>query len=495
MSASGSGYPPLKRSKTTSTTLPVVLPSSSTVSRVVSVSEFNLFTVADTSEQRGVDTPRYTLEEIATYLSVGYQKNVTSEELASKCIKSFLGDMDIEAEAFPGIETEANREMRHLTHVCVSTTSRPDVIVYSKKKDITITFVEVQSSPMKDTERKATFVAKDFLRMLRYVDSSITTLSVFCFPKRKVQQCIIEIEVKWDNFYIFTNLKRFPNLEDGLKRLKEVALKQCDHPALERPEENMMTLSPTDLNAFGVGYEQMSSATHIVVTNKQNVIKLLYCDSEASCIKDLIHNVEFKALSMQRFTLNVDPEPEGYVYTYFPYGSLKRIDAKKCLKELLAKIADELLKLRRMNISHNDVRLENICFDEQFKPCLIDFDRCCTLHKSRDKYFSGNGLSGCMYNLFNPVFSRVQLKEPDVTTDFMQLGWMAAFILDDNVETKDYHTRAWELTAEKGCVLVSEEIKRNKFIQELIVNKKFDRDLLRTCLPDDIKTVKDVIKS
>lgn len=104
MSASGSGYPPLKRSKTTSTTLPVVLPSSSTVSRVVSVSEFNLFTVADTSEQRGVDTPIYTLEEIATYLSVGYQKNVTSEELASKCIKSFLGDMDIEAEAFPGIE-------------------------------------------------------------------------------------------------------------------------------------------------------------------------------------------------------------------------------------------------------------------------------------------------------------------------------------------------------------------------------------------------------
>ncbi len=98
------------------------------------------------------------------------------------------------------------------------------------------------------------------------------------------------------------------------------------------------------------------------MTNKQNVIKLLYCETEANNIQALIHNVEFtaKALSMQTFTLNVDPEPECYVYRYFPYGPLKRIDAKKCLKELLAKIADELLKLRQMNISHNDVRLENI---------------------------------------------------------------------------------------------------------------------------------------
>ncbi len=101
------------------------------MSHVVSVSEFKLFVVADTSEPRGVDTAIYTLEEIATHLSVDYQENVTSEELASKCIISFLGDVGIEA--VPSIETEANREikyMRHLTHMCASATSRPDVIVY-----------------------------------------------------------------------------------------------------------------------------------------------------------------------------------------------------------------------------------------------------------------------------------------------------------------------------------------------------------------------------
>ncbi len=60
---------------------------------------------------------------------------------------------------------------------------------------------------------------------------------------------------------------------------------------------------------------------------------------------------------------------------------------------------------------------------------------------------------------------------------------MAAFILDDNVEAKDYHTRAWELTTEKGRVLVSEEIKQNKFIQKLIVNKK-----IRSRPPKDLST-------
>ncbi len=39
--------------------------------------------------------------------------------------------------------------------------------------------------------------------------------------------------------------------------------------------------------------------------------------------------------------------------------------------------------------------------------------------KTRKKYFSGHGQHSCMYNLFNPVFSRIQLKERDVTTDFM----------------------------------------------------------------------------
>ena len=102
----------------------------------------------------------------------------------------------------------------------------------------------------------------------------------------------------------------------------------------------MMTLSPTDLSAFGRDYEQISSATHIVVTNKHEVIKLLYCQVEVNNIKDLMSNVEFQALSMRRLMLNVDPQPVCYVYSYFPHGPLKRIDAKKCLKELLANIAE-----------------------------------------------------------------------------------------------------------------------------------------------------------
>ncbi len=246
----------------------------------------HLFRKAVGSEFRGVDNPTYDLEEIAKSLKVSCKKararlrkrglTQFNDPIACKCIRKLLIQMKLNA--VPILST--NRQMPYmadLPHVCASTNERSDVVIYSHDKSTVITVIEVNSSLMIHTERKATLVAKDLLRLLRYADPSLSTLSVFCFPKCKVLHCIVEIKVEWKYFCIFTTLKRFPNLKKGLGRLKAVIEAQKDHPKIIKPSNKaVMILSDDDLKMFGTGFTQIDSPSHIIVTDKKNVVKLLY---------------------------------------------------------------------------------------------------------------------------------------------------------------------------------------------------------------------------
>ncbi len=101
----------------------------------------------------------------------------------------------------------------------------------------------------KIAQQNACITVRASFRMLRYADSSITTVSVFCFPKCGEDQCIIEIKLRWENFYLFTYLKRFHEIQTGLDRLTSVIVQQFYNPALRPPDDNLMTLSSTDLPA------------------------------------------------------------------------------------------------------------------------------------------------------------------------------------------------------------------------------------------------------
>ncbi len=109
-----------------------------------------------------------------------------------------------------------------------------------------------------------------------------------------------------------------------------------------------------------------------------------------------------------------------------------------------------------------------------------------------------------MYNLRNPLFDIAKMQQdPSVSTDFMQLGWLAAWLIVDE-RKGNYHNRFWNVDCEpdftfRSCLVnmrepVGNEVKENMFISELIENKKFDENLL-DCLPEDVKTVEDVIRA
>ncbi len=124
-----------------------------------------LFRRSVASEFRGRDKRCYDLKYIANFLKVDYEKardellekgsKNLNDHIACKCILSLLKHMKLDS--IPILKTNCQMPLNELPHVYASTNERPDVVIYSHDKATVITVIEVNSSPMIQTERKATF--------------------------------------------------------------------------------------------------------------------------------------------------------------------------------------------------------------------------------------------------------------------------------------------------------------------------------------------------
>ena len=106
--------------------------------------------------------------------------------------------------------------------------------------------------------------------------------------------------------------------------------------------------------------------------------------------------------------------------------------------------------------AHNDIRLPNICFDEDFKVKFIDLDRA-TMLSSRYTYEAG---MGCMYDNIEGT-----------SADVAMVQLVAAIV--HPVAADHYHNRVWEMEPRK--------VKENMFIRDLIMNHGYCRDKCRFC--------------
>lgn len=120
--------------------------------------------------------------------------------------------------------------------------------------------------------------------------------------------------------------------------------------------------------------------------------------------------------------------------------------------------------------AHNDIRLPNICFDEDFKVKFIDLDRATTLIMR----YTYEARMGCMYD---------NIKGTSADVDMVQLGWMVAAIVHP-VAADHYHNRVWETEPR--------EVKENEFIRDLIVNHHYSHDKV-SLLPDGGQSLRDVL--
>lgn len=102
--------------------------------------------------------------------------------------------------------------------------------------------------------------------------------------------------------------------------------------------------------------------------------------------------------------------------------------------------------------THNNVRLANIGFDDKLKAVLIDLDRCVLM-----------GEILCFLNVASCMYRRPPHAGKDFCLDFMQLGWMLAWIL---CPTGDYHNRVLEN--------IPHYIRSDPFISDLLTQGVYD---------------------
>ena len=80
------------------------------------------------------------------------------------------------------------------------------------------------------------------------------------------------------------------------------------------------------------------------------------------------------------------------------YAPLKVEDIKRQLGYLVMEIQESIAHLHGIGLSHNDVRLKNICFNDNYKS-VIDLERCMKLSDMHPMFESDGRTSNCMYSL------------------------------------------------------------------------------------------------
>ncbi len=321
---------------------------------------------------------------------------------------------------------------RKLPPLVTSTHERADVLVYNKEDTKVVLLVEVNSSPMLYTERKAVLGAADMLRLLRHTDKNFSVFTSFVFPKKECPQCVIKVTVKWQNLRFRYALQRLQDRQQAVGEVQAVLIHQMSAvPTLPKEiKPQLMLLSQDELNGLSSDAPvQLPSQRNIVVADAKYIYKVL-CEVESVMNLALLNL--FVAGQPKHFVL---PCPLRYKATIFKYENvhyspLEVKEASKVLQTLAEKIKAALDELHEQGFMHCDVRLPNICFNEQLEAVLRDVDRAC---RTNDVTWYGV-VHSCMYKV--PRGAR-----DTFCLDFMQLGWLLAWVLHPEGA---YHKRTWE---------------------------------------------------
>ncbi len=123
-----------------------------------------------------------------------------------------------------------------------------------------------------------------------------------------------------------------------------------------------------------------------------------------------------------------------------------------------------------MELAHLDVRLPNICFNEEFEVVFIDIE----FNQPVNQYH--RNAASCLYqvpiSVDNPTNGLI---------NFMQVGWILAYILH---HVKKEHRRVWHMQ--------SEFVRNNLFISSLVTKCEYDEKALEQYSSD---TIMDVLRA
>ena len=196
----------------------------------------------------------------------------------------------------------------------------------------------------------------------------------------------------------------------------------------ERDEQSkslVLQLAEDDLqHYFGKGAIQLASENSIMIRSQTNTYKIPLWENQkktmdlASVITSasfhhVVNLVEYKIHDLYCF-----------MYDWLPYYPMVREEAQGCIGHLFTEIRSAIKQLHlQTKLAHLDIRLDNVCFNVRCKPVLIDLERTERIGRSLPSHLGDS--KSCMY-------------DRNKTNDWMQLGWMFAWVLH---KSKSYHDR------------------------------------------------------
>ena len=189
-----------------------------------------------------------------------------------------------------------------------------------------------------------------------------------------------------------------------------------------------MPLSQEDLGLFGDGDNvQVPSRASILVRHGVDYFKAPADPKECRKLLQILHIP--RALPVTKLHPVMVGDNQFFKYRGIPIDPLTRPEAQSCLYDLVPKLVQVIESFHQNGWAHQDIRLENICFDEDYMPVFIDLDRC---KRSCDQAYDGKG---CMYSMRGSA----------IKTDWLQLGLMVCWVLDRELgqeeKVGDYHNR------------------------------------------------------
>ena len=359
---------------------------------------------------------------------------MSSEELCSMFFEKVDGMKEMNKtvrKKVPGLEK--------LYPLYVTTDQRPDLTVSRKVDNLPLILVEVHSSPFAATVRKTILGVTDQLRLYRTYDANITSCVGFVFPKKNLEQCVVTVAVTWEKLcfrYTLTPIDEIETVRGTIEYELRAATKSAPSlsHSLNQELQFLVPLSQEDLRLFGDGAKgstvQLPSRASILVRHGMDYFKSPAMLGEVHQLDLLQYNSILQALPIIKLQRLWVEDTIYYKYRGIPNDPLTRSEAQSCLYDLVQKLVHVIEFFHQNGWAHQDIRLQNICFDEEYMPVFIDLDRC---KRSNYRPYVGNG---CMYSMRHSASQ----------TDWLQLGLMVCWVLDPRLgqeegEEGGYHTR------------------------------------------------------
>ena len=458
-------------------------PSASNASKTLCVSESAYFAIHDTISEGDNCKLKFSLTDIAGCVGFQGQDVKNSERYALECFSHYFKGFD----QLNNIKLICDKEilqMKRLEGLETSTAARIDIVV--RQNDYFVLGIEVLSGPkMSETISKCIIGAADTLRMLRLDDEKeVNGVTFFAVPSLSHPGCVVKVEVVWQHLQFHSTLTYYFEAQESIEAIKDEAIQQLKFCNLIPSNVNrppLIKLYDNDIKFLDIkdGVQQYSQR-HIIIEDNNFIYKVLYRSTEKMAVFDLLTwQYSFKKIiNVVRYYRSNKAKYLIYCYRKVKFRPLRLEEASQCLRPLLRSVSKAIEELHGYNLSHNDIRLPNICFNEDYEAVLIDIDSTCGIDRLHDYFI--NGVRSCMYNV-----KELQIETRNVTgkqTDYMQLGWMVTYILDPSA---DEHDRTFQS--------LKDDIKELKFVVNLIQKGSWDENLFKDFCLDSNTELRDII--